>query len=54
MKLHFISRMQLAFCVIFILMALVCFIGAFYNTYHALICGMSIVMLIVCYNEKSW
>lgn len=54
MKLHFISRMQLAFCILFTLMAIICFIGAFYKAFHVLTCCMNIVMLVVCYNEKSW
>lgn len=54
MKLHFVSRLQLTFCIVFTLLAVLCLIGAFYNGFHAVTCFMSSGMAIASYKEKSW
>lgn len=54
MKLHFISRMQFAFCLVGILMSITSFVGIFFNPLYVLFCIMSIVLTIGCYRERIW
>lgn len=54
MKLHFISRLQLAFCIVFAVLAVLCYIAAFYNSFHVVSGCMSSGMAIASYKEKNW
>lgn len=54
MKLHFISRMQFAFCLVGSLMSITSFVGIFFNPFYVLFCIMSIVLTIGCYRERIW
>lgn len=50
----FVSRVQLAFCIVFALMSVACFIGMFFNPFHALLFVMSVILTIASYNERKW
>lgn len=53
-KIVFVSRVQLAFCIVFALMSTTCFIGMFFNPFHGMLFVMSVILTIASYNERKW
>lgn len=54
MKLYFVSRLQLLFCIVFAVFAIACFVASFYNSFQIVNCCMSSTMAIVSYKVKDW
>lgn len=54
MKIHFVTRMQLGFCMAFAGVAVLCFVASFYNGCHVLTGCLSAVMGALAYKEKNW
>lgn len=54
MKIHFVTRMQLGFCMAFAGVAVLCFGASFYNGCHVLTGCLSAVMAALAYKEKNW
>ncbi|RHR62704.1 hypothetical protein [Parabacteroides sp. AF17-28] len=53
-SIQFVSPIQAAICIITALFAVVCFIGTFFNPFHAFYCVMAVIFTIVTYKEKKW
>ena len=53
-KIEFASIWQLLIVVVFSILALVCFVGMFFNPTHVLTCTASAIMAIATYKEKNW
>ncbi len=49
---QFNSFLQMVFCMMFAILAFICFIGGFYNSVHFLLSAMSAIMCITIY--KYW
>ncbi|MCC8172569.1 MAG: hypothetical protein LIP00_12485 [Parabacteroides sp.] len=54
MKIHFVTRMQLCFCLAFAGLAVLCFAASFYNAWHVPTGCLSAVMTVLAYKEKNW
>ncbi len=50
----FYSRVQLILFICAVLMSATCFVGMFFNPYHALLGVMLVILAIAIYKEKSW